>query len=104
MTFTFSEAVASFALADTSVTGGALSNLVHVGLNGFNQDIYTATFTPTVADSEAGSVQVTSSSYTDTAGNAGTASNTINLAATRWRPRSRSRRTKPRCWSARRRR
>jgi len=79
MTFTFSEAVASFALGDTSVTGGSLSNLVHVGLNGSNQDIYTATFTPTATNSEAGSVQVTSASYTDTAGNAGSASNTVDF-------------------------
>ena len=80
VTFTFSEAVSSFALADTTVSGGSLSNLVHVGLNGSNQDIYTATFTPGVTNTEAGSVQVTSASYTDTAGNAGAASNTVNFS------------------------
>ncbi|HTB02708.1 MAG TPA: Ig-like domain-containing protein [Bradyrhizobium sp.] len=79
MTFTFSEAVASFTLGDTSVTGGSLSNLVHVGLNGSNQDIYTATFTPSAVNSEAGSVQVTSASYTDVAGNPGSASNTVDF-------------------------
>ena len=67
MTFTFSEAVAGFALTDTTVTGGSLSNLVHVGLNGSNQDIYTATFTPGVTNTEVGSVQVNASSYTDVA-------------------------------------
>ena len=79
MTFTFSEAVASFALTDTTVTGGALSNLVHVGLNGSNQDIYTATFTPSAADPEVGSVQVNNSSYADLAGNDGAASNDLGF-------------------------
>nr|MCK7673776.1 Ig-like domain-containing protein [Bradyrhizobium sp. 2S1] len=80
VTFTFSEAVTCFALSDATVSGGTLSNLVHVGLNGAHQDIYTATFTPGVADSEAGSVQVNASSYTDVAGNAGAASNAITVS------------------------
>ncbi|WP_338830264.1 Ig-like domain-containing protein [Bradyrhizobium sp. 27S5] len=80
VTFTFSEAVTGFALSDTTVSGGTLSNLVHVGVNGAHQDIYTATFTPGVADSEAGSVQVNPSSYTDIAGNAGAASSAITLS------------------------
>jgi hypothetical protein len=79
VTFTFSEAIQPFALADTSVTGGVLSNLFHVGINGSNQDIYTATFTPNVTNTEAGSVQVTGLSYSDVAGNAGAASNTVSL-------------------------
>ncbi len=54
VTFTFSEAVTGFALSDTTVSGGALSNLVHVGLNASHQDIYTATFTPDVTNAEAG--------------------------------------------------
>ncbi|MFX4489880.1 Ig-like domain-containing protein, partial [Acinetobacter baumannii] len=78
-TFTFSEAITGFALTDTTVSGGALSNLVHVGLNAAHQDIYTATFTPDVTTAEAGSVQVDTSSYTDVAGNAGAASNTISF-------------------------
>ncbi|WP_299107308.1 Ig-like domain-containing protein, partial [uncultured Bradyrhizobium sp.] len=79
VTFTFSEAITGFALTDTTVSGGALSNLVHVGLNAAHQDIYTATFTPDVTNAEAGSVQVDTSSYTDVAGNAGAASNTISF-------------------------
>ncbi|MHC2433787.1 Ig-like domain-containing protein [Bradyrhizobium sp. USDA 4451] len=79
VTFTFSEAVAGFALGDVSVSGGALGNLVHIGVNGIGQDIYTATFTPDVTNIEAGSVKVNASSYSDTAGNAGGISNTINF-------------------------
>ena len=80
VTFTFSEAVASFALGDVSVGGGALGSLVHVGVNGAGQDVYTATFTPDVTNAEAGSVQVNASGYSDTAGNAGAASNTVTFA------------------------
>jgi VCBS repeat-containing protein len=80
VTFTFSEAVSNFVLGDTTVTGGALSNLVHVGLNGSNQDVYTATFTPGVTNTEAGSVQVNAASYADLAGNSGAASNTVNFS------------------------
>ena len=80
VTFTFSEAVASFALGDTTVSGGTLGNLVHVGINGSNQDIYTATFTPAATNSEAGSVQVNASSYSDGAGNQGAASNTLSFS------------------------
>ena len=80
VTFTFSESVPGFVLGDTSVGGGALGNLVHVGLNGSNQDIYTATFTPAATNTETGSVQVTSASYADTSGNSGSASNTLNFS------------------------
>jgi VCBS repeat-containing protein len=80
VTFTFSETIASFTSADINVTGGVLSNLTHVGVNGTNQDIYTATFTPNASNTEAGSVQVNASSYSDTAGNAGAASNTLRFS------------------------
>nr|WP_283812822.1 Ig-like domain-containing protein [Bradyrhizobium tropiciagri] len=79
VTFTFSEAINGFALTDTTVSGGGLSNLVHVGVNGSGQDVYTATFTPDVTNTETGSVQVNASSYADSAGNAGAASNTVNF-------------------------
>jgi Bacterial Ig-like domain len=79
VTFTFSEAVQNFVLGDTSVTGGALSHLVHTGLVA-GQDIYTATFTPNVADTEVGSVQVNALSYDDLAGNAGAASNSLSFS------------------------
>ena len=73
------EAVAGFGLSDVSGNGGSLDSLVHVGDNGSGHDIYTATFTPDVTNTEAGSVQVNASSYSDTAGNAGGASNTVNF-------------------------
>jgi VCBS repeat-containing protein len=76
MTFTFSEAVSGFGLGDTTVSGGSLSNLVQ---DSHNPDVYTATFTPNANNTEAGSVQVNASSYTDIAGNNGTASNTVDL-------------------------
>jgi Bacterial Ig-like domain len=79
VTFTFSEAVTSFVLGDTTVTGGTLGNLIHVGLNGSGQDIYTATFTPDVTHTESGSVEVNAASYTDVAGNIGSASNTLDF-------------------------
>lgn len=79
VTFTFSEAVSGFGLGDMTVSGGALSNLSHVGLNGAHQDIYTATFTPVVTNAEAGAVKVNAASYSDAAGNAGAGSNTINF-------------------------
>ncbi|MDR7981934.1 Ig-like domain-containing protein, partial [Escherichia coli] len=65
--------------SDTTVGGGTLSNLVHVGLNASHQDIYTATFTPDVTNAEAGAVQVNASSYADSAGNAGAASSTVSF-------------------------
>jgi hypothetical protein len=79
VTFTFSEALSAFTFADTTVTGGALSDLTHTGLVA-GQDIYTAVFTPDATNTEVGSVQVTASSYTDVAGNAGSASNTVDFS------------------------
>jgi VCBS repeat-containing protein len=76
MTFTFSEAVSGFALGDTTVTGGTLSNLVQ---DSHNADVYTATFTPNASNTEAGSVQVNASSYADIAGNDGTASSIVSF-------------------------
>jgi hypothetical protein len=78
VTFAFSEAIQSFALADASVTGGTLTNLVHTGLVA-GQDIYKATFTPNVANALAGSVEVNALSYSDVAGNAG-ASNSLSIS------------------------
>ncbi len=78
VTFTFSEAIQPFALADTHVTGGALSDFVHVGLNA-GHDVYTAIFTPDASNTEVGSVQVTASSYSDVASNPGSASSIVNF-------------------------
>jgi hypothetical protein len=79
VTFTFSEAVTGFGLGDVTVLGGTLGNLSHVGVDSSGHDVYTATFTPDATNTEAGSVQVNASSYTDVAGNSGAASNTISF-------------------------
>ena len=72
ITFTFSEAPGStFAAEDIAFSGGTLGDLNGTGLT------RTATFTPT-ADVNSGSASITvaSGSYTDTAGNAGSAGTT----------------------------
>ncbi|MBR0870796.1 carboxypeptidase regulatory-like domain-containing protein [Bradyrhizobium tropiciagri] len=79
MTFLFSEPVANFALADVAVSGGTLSDLVHVGTDDFDRDIYGAIFTPDASNVLAGSVQVRDGSYTDASGTSGTASNIVNF-------------------------
>jgi len=76
VTFTFSEAVSSFALSDTTFSGGTLSNLVQ---DIHNADVYTATFTPNATNTETGSVQVNAASYTDLAGNNGAGSNALGF-------------------------
>ena len=81
ITFAFSEAVTGFDLSDVSVTGGTLSNLQPVTGDPTH---YTATFTPTANFQGSGSVQVLASgsggvSWTDAAGNAGTASSTLSI-------------------------
>ena len=67
VTFTFSEAVKGFDENDVSVSNGTLSNLQQVG----DTNVWTATVTP--AATGAVSVAVAGGSYTDLAGNAGTA-------------------------------
>ena len=72
VSFTFSEAPASFTLADTSATGGALSNLVQL-----DATHYTATFTAAaatnIADAE---VSVIGASWQEENGNPGSAGST----------------------------
>ncbi|MDW4809999.1 Ig-like domain-containing protein, partial [Escherichia coli] len=63
MTFIFSEAVAGFGLGDVTVHGGTLGSLIHVGLNGLGQDIYTAFFTPDVTDHLSADLSVVGASY-----------------------------------------
>ena len=69
VTFAFSEAVKDFALADTTVKGGALS-----GFKAVDASTYTAVFTPSantkITDAN---VAVKAGSYADLAGNAGKA-------------------------------
>jgi hypothetical protein len=82
ITFAFSGAVTGFDLADVSATGGTLSNLQQVTGDPTH---YTATFTPTANFQGTGSVQVLASgsgaaSWTDVAGNAGTASGVFSIA------------------------
>ncbi|MCC6778660.1 MAG: hypothetical protein IT537_18865 [Hyphomicrobiales bacterium] len=70
VTFTFSEAPgASFGLGDISVVGGSLSGLTATA----NPLVFTATFTATDGFSGTGSVAVNNGSYSDAAGNIGSA-------------------------------
>jgi len=75
LTFTLSETPASFAQNNVSVSGGTLSNFSGSGTT------YSATFTPTLNSPANGVVNVTNSSFSDTAGNQNSAaSNTSTLA------------------------
>jgi len=73
VTFAFSEATTDFTLADTTATGGVLSNLA-TGDGGLT---YTATFIANAGtDISNASVSVTNASYTENNGNAGTGGST----------------------------
>jgi hypothetical protein len=77
ITFAFSGAVSGFDLADVSVTGGALSNLQQVTGDPTH---YTAIFTPADGvNAQTAQIQVLAGGWTDVAGNAGTASNTLSI-------------------------
>ncbi len=74
ISFTFSEDPGStFTAADIVTTGGTLSGLTATG------SVRTATFTPTVTSGTA-TVTVTNASYTDAAGNSGSAGTTPSIA------------------------
>ena len=73
LTFTFSELVTGFTAGDIVPTGGTISNLVQ---SAGNPTIWTATFTSTGGGSP--SVSLPAGSYTDLAGNAGSAGS-LNL-------------------------
>ncbi len=76
VSFNFSEAPTGFTASDITASGGALSNLTAAA----DGKTYTATFAPTVdANSLTGAISVAASSYTDTAGNKGAASNSLSL-------------------------
>ena len=78
VTFTFSEAPTAFILADTTATGGTLSNLSGSGTT------YTATFTgATSTDVTNASVAVTAGSWQDSSGNPGAGGSTT---PSRWTP------------------
>src|SRR5205823_1780974 len=79
ITFSFSEAITGFDLADLAVSGGTLGAITQS-----DATHYTATFTPTVG-ATAATIQVLASgsgtsSWSDAAGNAGTASNTFAIS------------------------
>jgi len=77
VTFTFSETPFGFDTADVALTGGTLSGLQ---VDGVNNKLYTATYTPTVNSSSfVGSIRVAAGTYTDVAGNASLDSNTLSL-------------------------
>ncbi|WP_158592083.1 retention module-containing protein [Pseudomonas cavernicola] len=69
VTFTFSEPPEGFALGDLSSAQGTFSNLTATG----DPRVWTATFTPTADIENTATVAVSAGSYTDTAGNAGSA-------------------------------
>ncbi|NQD96090.1 cadherin-like domain-containing protein, partial [Pseudomonas sp. CrR25] len=70
LTFTFSEAVSNFTASDINATGGNIGNLLQ---STSDPRVWTASFTQ--AGSASPSVSVAAGSYTDLAGNAGTAAN-----------------------------
>jgi len=71
VTFTFSEAVAGFDLADVEFVGGEVTGLSGPQDNGDGTFTYTATFTPAADFTGTASVSVIDGSYTDLAGNSG---------------------------------
>ncbi|MDP2243070.1 tandem-95 repeat protein, partial [Pseudomonas sp.] len=73
LTFTFSESVTGFTASDIAPSGGTISNLVQ---SAENPTVWTATFTSTGGGSP--SVSLPAGSYTDLAGNAGSAGS-LNL-------------------------
>lgn len=65
ITFTFSEAPIGFSNADISITGGTLSTAV---VDGVDNKIYTATFTPTAdTQSLSGAISIAADTFTNTA-------------------------------------
>jgi len=73
LTFTLSESSSTFIETDISITNGVLSNFAGSGVS------YTATFTPTNNSTTLATINVNAGSFTDSAGNPNTASNTISI-------------------------
>ncbi len=83
ITFTFSEAPGvSFTASDITTTGGTLSGLAVTG----DPKVYTATFTPSANTTANASITVANASYSDAAGNTGTAGTTPALVVDTTRP------------------
>ncbi len=75
VTFTFSEAPSGFTATDITAENGLISGLTVTA----NPLVYTATFTPTVnLEDTANLISVGTGTYTDAAGNAGTAGTSAN--------------------------
>ena len=81
ITFTLTESSTNFVKSDVTVSTGSLSNFAGSGT------VYTADFTPAVkscgfTDSVCtpATISIASATFTDAAGNANTASNTVNIA------------------------
>ncbi|NWJ90769.1 hypothetical protein HX856_06025, partial [Marine Group I thaumarchaeote] len=73
VTLVFSEVVASFEAADITADTGTLGTMTSS-----NNITWTGTFTPTADEEDAGNTLSLATSYTDTAGNTGTAATTLN--------------------------
>jgi hypothetical protein len=84
VTFTFTEAISGFTIADVTVDNGALSNLT----SGDGGITWTATLTPNAATSDTTNIlSLDNTGYTDQAGNAGSGSATSgNYAVDTVRP------------------
>ncbi|MYM23000.1 DUF4347 domain-containing protein [Duganella sp. FT135W] len=77
ITFTFSETPLGFTSGDVNVSGGSLSGFTVTA----NPLVYTAVFTPASGvNSGSASITVSSGSYTDLAGNSGTAGTTPSIS------------------------
>nr|WP_315258574.1 Ig-like domain-containing protein [uncultured Duganella sp.] len=77
ISFTFSEAVDGFSLADISAGSGVLSNLVQTA----NPLVYTALYTPNAGVNGVNdAISVMAASYTDRAGNGGTGGSSAAIA------------------------
>ena len=77
VTITFTEVVSGFALSDLTAENGTLSDLVQSSANPL---VWTAKFTPTANVEDVTNVIKLANSYTDGAGNAGTAASSDSYA------------------------
>ena len=77
LTFTLSEASTDFVEADTTVTGGSLSNWTAV-----SSTVYTATFTPPADSTTDGVIHVANDKFSDAAGNTNQDENDANNTVT----------------------
>src|SRR6185369_13827406 len=77
VTISFSEAVSGFGLANLTASNGVLSNLVQ---SATDPTVYTATLTPTASIENVNNAISLATTYTDVAGNTGTAAMSNNYA------------------------